>query len=210
MNDEQKTTQNDITPIGEPQPTTPAPVTPVTSVAPAAPSTKRHVSFIGKDRPQQGRARKGGKPAPRKREGSEYAQRIIDIRRVARVVAGGRRFNFSVAIVLGDKNGSVGVGLGKGADTALAIDKAAKDAKKHMIKLPLTKERSIPRETFAKYASAQVFLKPAKGRGLVAGSSVRSVLDLGGVTDINAKIFSRSKNKLNNARATLLALKKLS
>ncbi len=176
--------------------------------APASSTPKRTVSFIGKDKPAR---RKGGKSggAPRKREGSEYAQRIIDIRRVARVVAGGRRFNFSVAIVLGDKNGLVGVGLGKGADTALAIDKAIKDAKKRMIKVPLTKTRSLPRETFAKYGSAQVFLKPAKGRGLVAGSSVRNVLDLGGVTDVNAKIFSRSKNKLNNARATLAALKKI-
>jgi small subunit ribosomal protein S5 len=107
----------------------------------------------------------------------------IDARRVARVMAGGRRFNFSLVVVIGDRKGRVGVGLGKGADTALAIDKAVRDAKKHMITIPRTKNNSIPHEVKAKYASSTVEIMPSAGRGLVAGSAVRTVLDFGGVTE---------------------------
>jgi small subunit ribosomal protein S5 len=134
---------------------------------------------------------------------------MISIRRVARVVAGGRRFSFSVSIVVGDRKGKVGVGLGKAGDTALAIDKAVKHAKKHMITVALTKEGSIARQIEAKFASSVIFLKPAPGRGLAAGGAVRTVLDLAGVKDVSSKILSRSKNSLNNARATILALSKL-
>ncbi len=148
----------------------------------------------------------GKKPRTR-RAVSEFAQKVIDVRRVARVVAGGRRFSFSVVIVLGDKKGSVGVGVGKASDTALAIEKAIRNAKKKMIKVEVTPSMSIPHETEIKLGSARVVLIPAKGRGLVAGSSVRTVLDLAGLTDITAKILSRSKNKLNNALAAIHALK---
>ena len=140
------------------------------------------------------------------REKPEFDQKMIDIRRVARVVAGGRRFSFSVILVAGNKKGKVGVGIGKGTDTTLAIEKASRDAKKNMITIPLTKSMSISHQTEAKYCSARVFIKPAKGRGLVAGSSVRNVLSLGGVTDVNAKLLSKTKNKLNIARATVKAL----
>lgn len=124
-------------------------------------------------------------------------------------MAGGRRFSFSVAMVIGDKKGRVGVGLGKAADTALAIDKAVRDAKKHMITVKRTENNSIPHETDAKHASSTVLLIPSKGRGLVAGSSARTVLEYAGVTDILGKILTRSKNKLTIARATIEALKKL-
>ena len=134
---------------------------------------------------------------------------MITIRRVSRVVAGGRRFSFSVAIIIGNKKGKVGVGLGKAGDTTLAIDKAVRDAKKHMITLNLTKDSSIKHEVAAKYCAARVSLMPAHGRGLVAGSSVRPVLELAGVTNIVAKVLSGSKNGLNNARATIEALKML-
>lgn len=140
----------------------------------------------------------------------EYDQKILSIRRVTRVVAGGRRFSFSVAIVVGDKKGSVGVGIGKASDTSLAIEKAVRNAKKNMIKLNLTENNSIPYELSSKFCAARVLLQPSKGRGRVAGSSVRNVLELGGVTDVNAKILSRSKNKLNNARAAVEALATLS
>jgi len=139
----------------------------------------------------------------------EFEQKIIDIRRVTRVVSGGRRFSFSVAIIAGDRKGKVGVGIGKASDTALAIEKAFRDAKKNMIKLNLTKDMSIPHEIEAKLGSARVIIMPAKGRGLVAGSSVRIALDLAGVKDVGAKVLSRSKNKLNIARATMKALKVL-
>ena len=140
---------------------------------------------------------------------SEFSQKIINVRRVARVVAGGRRFSFSVAIVIGDRKGGVGVGLGKSSDTAGAIEKAIRNARKHMIHVKTTPAMSIFHEVNAKFCSAHVILIPAKGRGLAAGSSVRNVLDLAGLTDITAKILSRSKNKLNNAQATIKALKEL-
>ncbi len=141
---------------------------------------------------------------------SDFDQKIIDIRRVARVVAGGRRFSFRVTIVAGNRKGEVGVGIGKAADTAAAIEKAFRQAKKGIIKVKLTNDFSIPHETEAKFATARIILKPASdGRGLIAGSSVRTVLDLAGVKNINAKIISRSKNKVNNARAAICALQKL-
>jgi small subunit ribosomal protein S5 len=124
-------------------------------------------------------------------------------------MAGGRRFNFSIVVVIGDRKGRVGVGLGKGADTALAVDKATRDAKKHLITIVRTKYNSIPHDVRAKYASSVVELIPSPGRGLVAGSAVRTVLDFGGVTDIVSKIHSRTKNKLTIARATVEALKNL-
>jgi small subunit ribosomal protein S5 len=124
-------------------------------------------------------------------------------------MAGGRRFSFSVSMVIGDKKGKVGVGVGKAGDTQLAIEKAVRDAKKHMIVVPMTKEGHIPHDVHVKYASSEVMIMPAPGRGLVAGSSVRTVLELAGVKDVTAKLFSRSKNKLNNARAAVEALKQL-
>lgn len=155
----------------------------------------------------RGGPRRGGDGGRGGERRSEFAQKIVSIRRVARVMAGGRRFNFSVSIVLGDKRGRVGVGLGKAADTALAIDKASRDAKRKMITLDLTKNRSIRHNIAAKFASSVVEIRPSKGRGLVAGSSVRTVLELAGVTDVTAKLLSRSRNPLNNARAAMAALK---
>ena len=143
------------------------------------------------------------------RQRPEFDQKIISIRRVTRVMAGGRRFSFSVSMVIGDKKGRVGVGLGKDGDTQLAIEKAVRDAKKHMITVPMNKEHRIGYDVETKYASSEVFIMPAVGRGLVAGSSVRTVLELAGVKDVTAKLLSRTKNKLNNARATVEALKQL-
>lgn len=140
----------------------------------------------------------------------DFDQKMIDIRRVARVMAGGRRFNFRVTVVAGNRNGEVGVGLGKADDTASAIEKAFRQAKKNIIKVKLNKNFSIPVGTEAKFASSRVILKPApEGRGLVAGSSLRTVLDLAGIKNATAKILTRSKNKVNIAQATIAALKKL-
>jgi small subunit ribosomal protein S5 len=145
-----------------------------------------------------------------KKEEKEYEHKVIDVRRTARVTAGGRRFSFRVAVIIGNRNGEVGVGLGRGRDVAVAVDKAIKDATKRKVKLSFSKNRSILHETEAKFGSAVVILKPAKpGRGLVAGSSLRVVLDLAGFQDVVAKVLSKSRNKLNIARATISALKKL-
>jgi len=140
----------------------------------------------------------------------EFDQKILNIRRVTRVVAGGRRFSFSVAIVAGDRKGNVGLGLGKAGDTALAINKALRNAKKNMVKLNLTKTMSIPYELSAKFSSSYIMLRPNKGRGLVAGSVVRDIVKLSGIKDVTGKILSNSKNKLNNAKAVMLALSSVS
>jgi small subunit ribosomal protein S5 len=112
-------------------------------------------------------------------------------------------------MVIGDKRGKVGVGVGKAADTQLAIEKAYRDAKKHLHTVTMDKNRTIPHDVSAKYAASEVMVMPAPGRGLVAGSSVRTVLELAGVREVTGKLLSRSKNKLNNARATVEALNKL-
>ena len=163
-----------------------------------------------KPRSSRDRKRRAGRPsarAPRAR--SEFDQRLITIRRVARVIAGGRRFSFSVAIIIGNKKGKVGVGLGKAGDTTLAIDKAVRNAKKNLITVNRTSDSSIAHDVSAKYCASLVSFIPAPGRGLVAGSSVRPVLELAGITNTIAKIHSGSKNGLNNARAAIEALKAL-
>jgi small subunit ribosomal protein S5 len=157
------------------------------------------------------RGGKGGsderKPRPSfERPKPEYDQKMVSIRRVTRVVAGGRRMTFAVALAIGDKKGSIGLGTGKGGDTSLAITKALRQAKKNLIKIKVTKEMSIPHEVSAKYSSSRVFIMPNKGKGLVAGSTVRDMLTLAGIKNVTAKIHSGSKNKLNNARAAYTAL----
>ncbi len=139
----------------------------------------------------------------------EFDNKLISIRRVTRVVSGGRRFSFSAAIVVGDRKGRVGVGLGKAGDTPIAVEKAVRDAKKNMVQINLNKKSSIPHQVEAKYSSSSVVIMPAPGKGVVAGSSVRTVLELAGVKEVSTKILSRSKNKLNIARATIKALAKI-
>jgi len=150
--------------------------------------------------------RSSSQPRPK----PEFDQKILNIRRVTRVVAGGRRFSFSVALVAGDNKGAIGLGLGKAGDTALAINKALRNAKKNMIKLNLTKTMSIPHEVKAKFGSALVVISPNKGRGLVVGSVMRDIVKLAGLKDVTGKILSGSKNKLNNAKAVMSALSAIS
>ena len=140
---------------------------------------------------------------------SEFDNKLLEIRRVARVIAGGRRFSFSTSVVAGDRKGKVGVGIGKASDTPIAIDKALRDAKKNMVKINLTKTSSIAHEALAKYGSSVVSIRPAPGKGIIAGSAVRAVLEIAGITAVSAKILSRSKNKINNSRAAIKALSQL-
>ena len=167
------------------------------------PTAKKRNEFGSKRRFEKNKRRQ----RPERRQ--EFEQKIVDIRRVVRVMGGGRRFSFSVTMVVGDKKGRVGVGVGKSNDTSLAIDKATRNAKKNMVTLNLTETMSIPHDVEAKYGASVVSIRPASGRGLVAGASVRSVLELAGVTDVTSKILSRSKNKINNSRAAIKALLQL-
>ncbi len=150
------------------------------------------------------------KPSKRReRTKPEFDQRMLSIRRVTRVSSGGRRFSFSVSMAIGDGKGKAGVGIGKAGDTTLAIDKAVRNARKNMIQVKRTENNSIKHEVSAKYNSARIIIMPANGRGMIAGSAVRDVLELAGITDVNAKILSGSKNKLNIAKASVEALKTL-
>ena len=158
----------------------------------------------GNEKKNTGRRSSFDRPKP------EFDQKIINIRRVTRVVAGGRRFSFSVTLVAGDRKGCIGLGLGKAGDTSLAINKALRSAKKNMIRLKLTKTMSIPHEISAKFSSSSVKIMPNKGRGLVAGSVVRDIVKLAGVKDVTGKILSGTKNKLNNARAVMSAFSQIS
>lgn len=214
MSDEIKTTE------GTPE-VTAAPVTEV--VAPAASTVATGNVAVAEERAQApargGRGQGGSKFAgkggrrdsrPRTpREKPEFDSKTISIRRVTRVVSGGRRFSLSVALVAGDRNGRIGLGTGKAMDTQVAIEKALKAAKRNMFTLKLSKTKSLPHDVNAKFKSSEVMIMPNKGRGLIAGSSARTILAIAGVNNVTAKFYSGTKNKLNNARATMKALQAL-
>lgn len=147
-----------------------------------------------------GRGRK-----PKRREKPEFEQKLLDLARVTRVVKGGRRFRFRATVVIGDRKGRVGVGIAKGTDVSDSINKAVFDAKKSMVTVPFS-GHTIAHDVEYKLGSAKVLLKPAiEGRGLIAGGSVRAVIELAGIRDIVSKSLGTS-NKVNVARATVQAL----
>jgi small subunit ribosomal protein S5 len=140
-----------------------------------------------------------------RKEKPEYDQKLLDLARVTRVVKGGRRFRFRASLVIGNRKGKVGVGVGKGADVSEAIRKAFDDAKKNLISVTVRKN-TIPHEIFHKSGSARIILKPAKpGKGIVAGGAVRAVVEYAGIKDIVSKSLGTA-NKLNVARAAVEAL----
>jgi len=139
----------------------------------------------------------------------EFDSKLLDLARVTRVTGGGKRMRFRAVVVVGDKKSRIGLGLDKGKDVSQAIEKATRRAKKNLITIAI-KENTIPHQIQVKLGSTEILLKPQmKGRGLVAGGVVRTICELAGIRDISSKILSRSKNKLNNAKATIEALKKL-
>lgn len=139
----------------------------------------------------------------------EFESKLLDLARVVHVRAGGKQLRFRAVIVSGDKKGKVGVGVATGLDVAQAIEKATRLAKKNLIEV-LIVEDTIPHEVTSKFGPAKLLLRPQrKGRGLVAGGTVRVICNLAGIKNISSKILGRTGNKLNNARATIEALKKL-
>ncbi|MFH1643116.1 MAG: 30S ribosomal protein S5 [Patescibacteria group bacterium] len=148
------------------------------------------------------------KRPPRKKE-DDLDSQLLDLARVVRMTAAGRRLRFRAVVIIGDKKGSIGLGVAKGQDVSLAMEKARRIAKKNMVKIEMT-EDSIPHEVEAKFGSARVLLKPQrKGRGLIAGGTVRIICTLVGIKNVSSKMLSKTKNKLNNARVTIKALEKL-
>ncbi|AXY68284.1 30S ribosomal protein S5 [Thermosynechococcus sichuanensis E542] len=144
---------------------------------------------------------------PRKVEKeTDWQERVVQIRRVSKVVKGGKKLSFRAIVVVGNERGQVGVGVGKAADVIGAVRKGVADGKKHLIDVPLTKSNSIPHPTFGEGGAARVMIRPAApGTGVIAGGSVRTVLELAGVRNVLAKQLG-SSNPLNNARAALEAL----
>ena len=136
------------------------------------------------------------------------ASKLVDVNRITKVVKGGRNMRFSALVVAGDKSGKVGVGAGKAAEVPNAIDKATMSAKKHMVRVPL-EGTTIPHEVTGRFGTSMVKLLPAKeGTGVIAGGSVRPVVELCGIKDIKAKNYG-SRNKINCVKATLDALTQL-
>lgn len=164
--------------------------------------------YGGKSRGGGGGQRRGGSRPRRDEQTDEFEQRMIDVARVTRVMAGGKRMRFRACVALGNKKGKVGIGLAKGADVTLAVNKAATKAKKNMIDVPIVNE-TIPHAITSKAGAAKILFKPArKGSGIIAGGSVRIILELAGVNNITSKILG-TNNKLNNAKCVIKALSSL-
>jgi len=155
--------------------------------------------------------RRGGRPNRKgKRQPPEHEQVVLDIARVTRVTKGGKRFSFRTTVAIGDRKGSVGVGLAKGSDVVQSINKAVFQAKKNLVKVPMV-NNTIPKQIQFKYGAAKILLKPAPaGNGVKAGGPVRVIAKLAGIENLTSKLLSRTTNKINIARAVLEALKKLS
>jgi len=138
----------------------------------------------------------------------ELEKKTVAINRITKVVKGGRKMRFSALVVIGDKKGKVGIGMGKGAEVSIAIDKANVDAKRNMIDISL-KDTTIPHEVIGKFEKTKVIMMPApKGTGIIAGGSVRSLVELVGIEDITTKLYG-SNNPINCVKATLDGLKQL-
>ncbi|NQZ65796.1 MAG: 30S ribosomal protein S5 [Mycoplasmatales bacterium] len=162
------------------------------------------------------RPRREGGPNRRRKSGrrnfrrdTEFEEKVVDVARVTTVVKGGRRFSFSVLVVMGDKKGKIGYGHGKANEVPDAIKKAIKDARQNLITVPIIDKRTVPHELTAKYISSRVMVKPAaEGRGIIASGTVRAVVELAGYKDIVTKSLG-SNNKSNVVKATIKALSEL-
>lgn len=140
--------------------------------------------------------------------GDGLEQKVLDLSRVTRVTAGGKRMRFRACVAVGDRKGKVGIGIAKGADVSLAISKATTQAKKHLVTVTLRRE-SIPFDVVVKFKAAKILMKPApKGSGIIAGGVVRLILDIAGIPNVVAKMLG-SGNRVTNAQATLIALEEL-
>jgi small subunit ribosomal protein S5 len=169
-------------------------------------ANKRFFGAGGGDRKKMKRGKGGGRDKFEKKD--EFEQRVLDVARVTRVMAGGKRMNFRTCVAIGDKKGKIGVGLGKGADVTMAVNKAVNKAQKSMVEVPMVNE-TIPHEVYCKLGAAKILFKPAKkGKGVIAGGVVRVILELAGVHNVSSKILG-TNNKINNARCAIEAFKRL-
>lgn len=143
---------------------------------------------------------------PRIEEKDEFDKKLLEVRRVTKVVKGGRTMRFSALVVVGDKKGRVGMGTAKASEVPMAVEKATKAAKKNLVTVPVV-NGTVPYEAIGKFSTTRIIILPSKaGTGVIAGGAARSVFELAGYTDITSKIHG-STNKINTVRATLNALK---
>lgn len=138
-----------------------------------------------------------------------WEQRLVQIQRVSKVVKGGKKLSFRATVIIGNQSSQVGVGVGKADEVSTAVKKAVNDARKNLIRIPLTKTKTVPHDIVGINGACKVLIRPAgPGTGVIAGSSIRMVLELSGIQNILAKQLG-GNNLLNNARATIIALKSL-
>lgn len=149
------------------------------------------------------------KPQKRQAHVDELEERVVHINRVAKVVKGGRRFGLTALVVVGDKNGNIGIGMGKSQEVPIAVNKAVSVAKKNMFHISLTPEKTVPHEIMGEYGAGRVLIKPATpGTGIIAGSAARAILELAGVTDVFAKSLG-TDNIMNVVKATANGLQNM-
>jgi small subunit ribosomal protein S5 len=155
---------------------------------------------------QETKRRERGSRMPK--EKPEFDQTIVDLARVTRVTKGGKHMSFRVCVLIGDRKGRVGYGIEKGKDVQIAVDKAVNQAKKNLLTVPIFNE-TIPHRVEAKFKAGRIMIKPApKGSGIIAGSAVRTVLELAGIGNASGKMLGKTNNKIVNVKATFEALKK--
>ena len=139
----------------------------------------------------------------------EWDQKVVELARVTRVTKGGKRMRFRACVLVGNRKGQVGLGVAKGADVSMAVNKATNQAQKRIINVPIVGDQTIPHRIIQKFGASVIMLKPApKGSGIIAGGVVRLVLELAGIQNVVSKTLG-AKNKINNCKATLDALAKL-
>jgi len=195
----------------KPTENTPAATAPATEAkvenAPKPAEVRRPAGANDRKRNFKGR-RGGGRGRGDDRMPEEFEQKMIDIARVTRVMAGGKRMRFRACVAIGNKKGRVAIGLAKGADVTAAVTKAVNQAKKNFIDVPIVNE-TIPHEIYQKLGAAKILFKPAKkGRGIIAGGAVRILLELSGIKNVTSKILGTG-NKVNNVKCAIEALANL-
>ncbi len=174
-------------------------------ITPLAGGEKKQTVYA-KKRFEKNRGRRNNKRSERPKD--EFEQKLVDIARVTRVMAGGKRMRFRACVVIGNKKGKVAFGIDKGADVTIAVNKAVNMAKKNIIEVPIVND-TIPHEIYQKQGAAKILLKPARrGKGVIAGGAARIVLEMAGIQNVTSKILG-TNNKVNIVRSVIEALDNL-
>ena len=173
------------------------------------PAESEKTSAFKQDEPKKSNKKRNRRDSKNLERDSDWQERVVQIRRVSKTVKGGKKMSFRAIIVVGNEKGQVGVGVGKAGDVIGAVRKGVADGKKNLVRVPLTRNNSIPTLSLGRDGAANVLIRPAApGTGVIAGGSIRTVLELAGIKNVLAKRLG-SKTPLNNARAAMVALSQL-